>query len=426
MTETGSRWTRGALRHRNFRLLVGCDVTSMLGTVMATVAIPFAVLRSGGSATDVGYVTAAGLVPTVVFLLFGGAIADRLPRQHVIVATNVVEALVQAAFAVLVLSGSARVWEMAALTAARGCAFGFYFPAAQGLLPQTVEPGDLASANAVRRLGLNTAQIGGGALGGLVVALAGPGWGLVADAASYAVAALMRLGMRLDHLAPAESAGIVHELREGWRAFASRRWLWTIVVQFGLVNAVFTGAFMVLGPVVADRRLGGAGSWGLILTGDSVGAVLGALLMLRWRPRRLLLAASLGVPLFALPLLGLAAGLGTAPLAALAMLDGIGAEIFEVNWSVALQEQIPAALLSRVSAYDGLGSVALSPVGTALAGPVALLVGTAATLTGAGLVIIASAIAVLAVADVRGLTRRPADRRAATPGTALDPPRSSA
>src|ERR671939_311045 len=143
----------GPLAQRNFRLLVGCDVTSMVGTAMAAVAVPFAVLASGGSVSDVGYVAAAGLVPTIAFLLFGGVLADRLPRQQVMVAANIGQGLAQGGFALLVLMGEARLWEMMLLTAARGCAFGFYMPAAQGLLPQTVGADQLAPANAVRRLG---------------------------------------------------------------------------------------------------------------------------------------------------------------------------------------------------------------------------------------------------------------------------------
>lgn len=418
-----SRWraalSAGPLAQRNFRLLVGCDVTSMVGTAMAAVAVPFAVLAGGGSVSDIGYVAAAGLVPTVVFLLFGGVVADRLPRQQVMVVANVGQGLAQGVFALLVLAGSAHLWEMMLLSAARGCAFGFYMPASQGLLPQTVAPDQLATANAMRRLGLNGAQIGGAALGGLVVAAAGPGWGLVADAASYGLAALMRVGMRFGTLPPMVRTGIVRELHDGWRAFTLRRWLWVIVIQFGLVNAIFFGAFNVLGPALAKTELGGARSWGLILAAASAGTVGGAAVMLRYRPKRLLRSASLAVPSLALPLLALAVPTGVTLIALAALLYGAGGEVFEVNWSVALQEQIPRDLLSRVSAYDALGSIALTPIGTALAGPIALALGTRTTLAGAGIIIIASAAAVLCVPEVRSLTRRVGPAPGAGPASSV-------
>jgi MFS family permease len=398
-------WRAGPLASRNFRLLAGCDVTSMAGGSMATVALPFAVLRSGGTATGIGLVVAAGLVPTIAFLLFGGVIADRVPRQRVMVAADLVQAGAQAAFGALVLAGHAGLWEMMLLTAVRGCANGFFLPASWGFLPQTVPAGQLASANAIIRVGLNTAQIGGSALGGLVVGVAGPGWGLVADAASFAVAAALRLGMRVGAPPAARGAGLWPELRDGWRAFTSRRWLWAIVAQFGLVNAVFVGGFNVLGPVVAEHGLGGAAAWGIVLAAESAGAVAGAALMVRYRPARLLRAASLGVPLLALPLLALAVPLAAGLVAAAAFAAGAGIEIFAVNWNVAMQEQVPADLLSRVSAYDALGSYALTPAGTAAAGPLAAAVGVTAALAGAGILILASVACVLCVAEVRHLTR---------------------
>jgi MFS family permease len=377
----------------------------MLGSAMATVAVPFAVLHSGGSASDVGYVTAAGLLPTVMFLLVGGVIADRLPRQFVMMAANVAQGLAQAGFGLLVLSGDARLWQMVVLTAARGCAFGFYMPAAQGLLPQTVASDQLASANGIRRLSLNGAQIAGALVGGVVVGTAGPGWGLIADAASYGAAAVLRGGMRFGKLPPVKRTGVLPELRDGWRTVSSRTWLWSLVCQAGVVNAVFVGGFNVLGPVIAQRHLGGARSWGVILAAQSVGAIIGAGSTLRVRPVRLLLAASFALPLLALPLFALAVPLDLPLIAAASLTAGVGNEIFEVNWSTALQEQIPADLLSRVSAYDALGSYALGPVGTVIAGPLALAVGAAAVLSFGGGIVIATAVVVLSLRDVRNLSR---------------------
>jgi len=394
------------LASRNFRLLVGCDVTSMTGTAMATVAVPFAVLHSGGTASDVGLVTVAGLVPTIVFLLLGGVVADRLPRQRVMVMANAVQGAMQTAFGVLVLTGRAHLLEMMLLTAARGIAFGFYFPAAQGLLPQTVEATELSSANAIRRLGLNTSRISGAAIGGLVVAAAGPGWGLIGDGASYAAAAMLRTGMRFGALPPVMRTGLLPELLAGWRAVVSRRWLWVSLVEFSVINALWAGGFTVLGPVVAEHQLGGASSWGFIIAAQSFGSVLGAAVMLRHRPRRPLVVGNVAVAAMALPLIALAVPAG-APLVALAaMLAGMGDEAFEIGWSTSVQENVPAALLSRVGAYDALGSYALGPVGTTVAGPLAALVGTTAVVGGAALAIVATIAVALSVADIRLLSHK--------------------
>ena len=396
----------GPLRSRNFRLLLACDVISAIGTAVATVALPFAVLRIGGSASDVGYVAAAYLVPLIGFLLLGGVVADRLPRHQVMVAANALQALAQAASAALLLTGHARVWELAALAALRGVGTGFYFPASEGLLPHTVPADQRAPANALDRIGRNSGQIGGAALGGLLVGLAGPGWGLAADAVSFAVAGALRAGMRFPALPQTPRTGLVHELREGWRDFISRRWLWAIVAQFAFVVAVLAGTQSVLGPLVADAHLGGARSWGLILAAEGVGAVAGGFIMIRYRPRRMLLAASLAVPADCVFLLALAVPLSVPVIAAAAFLTGVCVEVFSVNWATAMQQEIPPAMLSRLSSYDALGSFALAPVGTVVAGPLASSFGTGPVLLAGAVLVAALTGAVLLVPEVRQLQRQ--------------------
>src|SRR5215831_11441093 len=118
------RLPQGPLQSRNFRLLLACNVTSVTGTAVALVAIPFAVLAIGGSAADVGYVAAAVMVPALIFPL-GGVVADRLPRHQVMMAANALQALAQGAAAALVLTGQAQVWELVVLAAARGPDRGF-------------------------------------------------------------------------------------------------------------------------------------------------------------------------------------------------------------------------------------------------------------------------------------------------------------
>jgi len=208
------RVPQGPLQSRNFRLLLACNVISVTGTSVALVAIPFAVLAIGGSAADVGYVAAAVMVPALIFPL-GGVVADRLPRHQVMMAANALQALAQAAAAALVLTGRARVWELVVLAAARGVGYAFYFPAARGLLPQTVPAEQRAAANALDRIGLNTSQIGGSALGGVLVGLAGPGWGLAVDAVTFAIAVALRAGMRFPDLLPVPKTTMLRDLREG-------------------------------------------------------------------------------------------------------------------------------------------------------------------------------------------------------------------
>jgi MFS family permease len=409
---TAMRLPPGALASRNFRLLLGCDVITGTGAAFAFIAIPFAVLSIGGSTADVGYVSAAAMAAMIAFLLVGGVVADRLARHKVMTAANAVQCGAQAVAAALVLSGHAQVWELLVLGAVRGLGLGFYFPAAQGLLPQTVTAEHRAQANAIDRVGRNSAQIGGAALGGLLVSLAGPGWGLAVDAACFAVAASLRAGMRFP-VGTAQAGtqdSMIRQFREGWHEFLARRWLWVIVAEFAFLSAVTVAVTSVLGPVVARQQLGGAGSWGVILAAYGAGAVLGGGLMIRYRPQRMLLVASIAAGAISLLLFALAVPLAVPLIAAVALITGICAEVFVVNWVTTMQQEIPHELLSRLSAFDAMGSFALAPLGVALAGPIAAAAGLPATLAGGGLVIVLLTIIVLLVPEVRQLRRAPASQ----------------
>ena len=396
----------GPLGSRNFRLLAACTLISVAGSQAAGVAIPFAVLRSGGSASDVGYVATAELIAMIGCLLLGGVIADRLPRQHVIMAAEALQALGQGVAAALVLTGHARVWQLAVLAAIGGAGFGLYYPAVQGLLPQTVPASQRSQANALYRTGRNAAAIGGAALGGLITGLAGPGWALAADAASFAVAAAFRSAMRFRRPPPADAPGLLCDLRAGWREFASHRWLWIIVAQFALVTGVYAAVMSVLGPLVAHSSLGGARSWGFIIAAYAVGAVAGGLVMTRFRPCRLLVAAMLSVPAYSLLPLALAVPLPVPLDLAAALVAGGSLEVFTVCWATTMQQEVPSEMLSRVASYDALGGIALTPAATAIAGPIATAIGTAGVLSAGGALVAVLPVLTLLVPEVRHMRRQ--------------------
>ncbi|MFE2431755.1 MFS transporter [Streptomyces sp. NPDC059373] len=406
---------------RNFRLLTASAVVTNLGSSGSVIAAAFAVLQAGGSGTDIGLVAAARTLPLVVFMLIGGALADRLPRHHVMVGANLLNAASQAVFAVLVLSGSAHIWQMAALSAVGGTALAFFGPAAQGMVLATVDRAHAGRAFAVFRMASNGANIGGAALGGALTAAFGPGWVLAIDACSFLLGALLRTFLRVEEVVRSKRGSMVRDLRDGWREFVSRRWLWAIVVQFSVVNAATVATDAVFGPLVANDRLGGAGPWGVALAAFGVGNILGGLLLLRRRPRRILLAGTLCIFPWALPQIALAAA-APAPLLIAAMLvSGVTIEVFGVTWMLALQQEIPEEKLSRVSAYDGLGSFALIPVGTALAGPAADAFGLYGALWGCAALTVLLTAAVLLAPEVRRLTRNDGPPAAASPGTTAQP-----
>ncbi|MFI8241731.1 MFS transporter [Streptomyces sp. NPDC085866] len=400
---------RPAWAGRNYSLLTAAAVVTGLGAGGSLIAAAFAVLDAGGDGGDVGLVAASRTLPLVVFLLIGGALADRLPRHRVMVAANALNCLSQAAFALLVLAGEPRLWQMMLLTALGGTGQAFFGPAAEGMLMSSVEGEQAGRAFALFRMATQGAALGGAALGGALVAAVGPGWVLAFDAAAFAVAGALRSLLDVSHIPPRmPGEGMLADLREGWREFVGRPWLWGIVVQFSIANAVVGAADAVYGPLVARDSLGGAGPWGLALGAFGAGTVAGALLMTRWRPRRLLLAGTLCVFPLALPSAALAVPVPVGVLYVVMFVAGTTVEVFGVSWMTALHQEIPEDKLSRVSAYDWFGSVSLIPLATALAGPTESAVGRTAALWGcAGLVVLVTAL-VLLVPDVRTLTRRAA------------------
>ncbi|MEU9388214.1 MFS transporter, partial [Streptomyces sp. NPDC048279] len=211
----------------------------------------------------------------------------------------------------------------------------------------------------------------------------------------------------VSHIPPrAPGEGLLADLREGWREVKGRPWLWGIVVQFSIVNAVVGAADAVYGPLVARDSLGGSGPWGLALGAFGAGTVAGALLMTRWKPRRPLFAGTLCIFPLALPSAALAVPVPVGILYGVMFVSGTMVEVFGVSWMTVLHQEIPEDKLSRVSAYDWFGSVSLLPLATALAGPAEDAFGRSPALWGCSGLIVAVTAAVLLVPDVRRLTRR--------------------
>ncbi len=410
---------------RDYVLLTGSAVVTGVGGAGSMVAAAFAVLRGGGDATAVGAVAAARTVTLVLFLLVGGAVADRLPRHRVMVASNILNCASQAAFAFLVLTGHPPVWQMAGLSALGGVGQAFFNPAAEGMLMAGTRSAHAGQAFAFFRISVNGATIGGSALAGALIAAVGPGWVLALEAAGFAVAALLRSFLRVTG-PPAQPAGggMVSDLRDGWREFTARRWLWGIVAAFSVINAVFSASEAVYGPLVAQRRLGGAAPWGLALAAFGLGTLLGGVVMTRWRPRRLLLSGTLCVFPLASVLVVLAVVPPVPVIDAAMLVSGLGIEVFGVSWMIAVHQEVPHDKLSRVSAYDWLGSVSVIPVATALAGPAADAVGLSTALWISAAAVVLLTAAVLALPEVRRLARTAPDaaREAAPDGpNALTP-----
>ncbi len=400
------------LSFRAFRLLLVGRLADNLAHAIAPIALAFAVLDLGGSPSQLGLVLAARAIPTVVLILVGGVIADRLPRHLVLVVANVVGASTQALVAVLLLTGSAEIWMLAAIEVVNGSASAFLFPAASGLTPQTVPSSQLQPANAMLRMGHNVAFITGAAGGGLLVAVFGSGWAFAVDSGLYVVGAVLLSRLPISRKARVASSNTLQELREGWGEFVSRTWVWAVVVVFAFVNAGFAAGFATLGPIVADDTIGRA-AWGTVLAAQAVGMVGGGLVAMRSRWDRPLYVGMVAMLLTTPLLFVLGLRPGVVLLLAAAFLSGLGMETFAVAWDVALQSNVPEDRLSRVYAYDWFGSLVFIPLGQIAAGPLASVAGLSRTIVGCAAVMLVATLAALLLPSVRGL------RRAAAPHDAV-------
>ena len=397
----------GALRERRFRLLWLGQATSTLGDGLVPVAVAFAVIKTlDRGPTALGVVIAAQTIPVVLFALVGGVWADRLPRQMVMLVSDVVRGVVQATLAVLLLSGAAELWHLVLLLAVYGTAQAFFQPAATGLVPATVSPERLQQANALLGLSRSLAFVIGPAVAGVIAAATNPGIVFVVDAATFAVSATSLALLRLSRSRrPGERQSFFDDLKGGWHELVSHTWLWVIVAWASAFLFFVVAPYMTLGPVVAEESLGGPAAWGLIAAGWGAGNLAGGLIALRWKPLRPMLVCSAAVLLIA-PAMILLAMRAPAPLtAALNAVGGAGMGLFGALWQTTLQQHVREDALSRVSAWDWMGSYAFLPLGLVLAGPVSAVIGISATLWISVAFIVLSTIAVLLVPDVRNLRR---------------------
>src|SRR5215467_586806 len=242
------------LSNRNFRLLLADRLLAPAAVAFALVGVSFAVLGAtrsaahpAGSTADLAFVLAAETAPSLVVLLIGGVIADRVAPQLVIVFANVMVAVGEGTFGVLVMTGQARVWNMILLQLLTGSGIALFYPASTALLPRLVPAGQLRDASAVSRLGMNAATMAGAALAGVCVAAFGPGWALAVCGIGMLGTVPLNLAIKLPPAGGPEGAAdravpdgarsavpdgarsataerapsVLRELREGWAEFRS-------------------------------------------------------------------------------------------------------------------------------------------------------------------------------------------------------------
>jgi MFS family permease len=405
------RMRPSVLRHRDFKLLFWGQTASNLGSNAVAVAMALYITRTTGSPTDLGVILGAQTVPFVLLLLFGGVWADRLPRHRVMIASDVVRALSQGLLAVLILTGSARIWEIAVLEAIFGVAWAFFQPAETGLMPQTVPEAEIQSARALMEVSWNLSMVFGPTLATALVLTVGAGEAFIVDALSFVVSALTLMPMR-PRLRGADPTGsresVLHELRAGFREVASRPWVWVTISAFSITLMCFYATWMSLGPVVTRDVYGHIGLYGVFVALYGAGCLGGSLLAVVWRFTRPLRNTLLLAFLWPAMSIVLAIGIPRGLAGAWMVVAGVESGLFMVTWETALARHVPPAALSRVSSYDWMGSLALLPVGYVAAGPLASVFGARTVLGVGGAIGVVATSLTLLPRSTRELTAEPA------------------
>jgi MFS family permease len=396
------------LQERDYRRLFFGRTTSLVGDGITPVALAFAILDLTGSATDLGIVIAAHSIVVVALILIGGVVADRISPRLAMLGADLTRTVSMGLIAVLLLTGSAEIWQLTLLYAIDGAATAFFNPASNAIVPQIVPGSRLQEANALLNFSRWGGKVAGPALAGFLLALGSPGTALAVDAVTFLVSAAFLWRIKAPGVRSEEEEGepFLFELRHGWREFSSRSWMVAVVLGAAVTNAIFFPVFQVLGPTVARESLGGSSAWALIAAMWGAGGLLGGVVALNIRPRRPLLLSESFILLFSIPVVLLAIPASTAAIAIGALFASATVALSEILYETVSAQHIPPESLARVVAYDWFGSLAVEPFTLALVGPVAATIGISTTLwAGVGAMLLCQ-IGVLSVPSVRRLESR--------------------
>jgi MFS family permease len=373
---------------------------SFTGTAMAPIAMAFGILELTGSTKDTAFVIATPTFASILVLILGGVIADRSSRQKVIISAEGSAMVVQLIIATLFLTGNASISAMIFLMLINGVTVAFNAPAATGFITQLVDKQDLQGTNALLGIARNIALIVGAALGGLLVAFIGAGWTILIDAISFGISSLLVYSIIPKEQVKHQPESIVKELVSGWKEFTQHKWIWVIVLQFAFVVAGIDAFMGLLGPSVAKDYLNGPSDWGLIAGAVGLGTLIGGLIAFKLKVKYPMRLATLCVLFFSFPPLAMAISLPFYLIILSAILAGLGIQIFSVIWFTTLQTKIPPEMLSRVCAYDHIGSISLAPLGIVVSGFLYEYFGYQIVLILSSLIIIVPTLLVLLVKDV--------------------------
>lgn len=394
-----------ALRaHPGFTKLAASRFISNVGNGISPVALAFGVLAlPGATARDLSLVMAARMFPMIALMLFGGVIGDRFKRNRIVGGADIIGSGFVAVSSLSLIVNQSSVLLLALMGALFGILNALWWPAMSGVLPEILPKAKLQHGNAVINLVTNIGYVFGALLGGAMVTAFGSGWALLLDAVSFLMAGILVWKLDLPTIKRDKTSTMFQDLISGWYEFSSRSWVVTMVVAFAIINLGFESLLQVLGPLNFADLDSGPQFWSFNLAALTLGMLAGSLVSLKVHFPRPLLFAMLIIASASIWDFSLAAKAPLIISLCCAFLAGFAIDIFMVIWNTSLQSHIPEESYSRVVAYDAFGSFGLSPLGIAIAGPLAQSFGVSKMLFLTGALALCAALASLAVKSVRDL-----------------------
>jgi MFS family permease len=377
-----------ALKHRNFKLFFSGQIISLVGTWMQTVAQSWLIYRLTGSSVLLGLLGFVGQIPIFLLSPLAGLVADRWPRQRVVIATQTSSMLLAFILAALTMTGRIRVWEIIVLATLLGIVNAFDVPARQSFMIEMVGREDLLNAIALNSSMFNGARVAGPAIAGVLVAVVGEGWCFFLNGVSYLAVIAGLFMMRLKKSKPAhDGSAPLEKLREGIRFARHTKPIRALLILVAIVSFMAL-PYTVLMPIFAVQILhGGASAYGTLMGAVGVGAMFGALaLAMRQQLRGLGNVVSYA-----------AAGLGASLVLfsfshwfwvsfTILIVSGFTMMMQFTATNTLIQAMVPDQLRGRVMSLYSMMFLGMSPIGSLLAGALADRVGAPVTVAIGGLI----------------------------------------
>jgi MFS family permease len=394
------RWTR------DFSLFFVARAAGRLGDMMLPVALAAGLVQFGHGAGAVGVAMASFSACFAGFVIFGGVIADRFDTRTIMISADAVRVGTQSLVAIMFATGHVVLWQICVIGMVNGLCAALFQPGVASTIPRIAD--DVQGANGAIRTAESVMTIAGPAFAGMLIGVTSVAGVFVAHALTYVVSGSCLLGMRLarDAARPAGRGMRVFgsDMAEGWREFRARTWMWGVIVVWMLLQITVFGP---TNPLAATEIITRHGErvFGLVSSAMGVGMALGGLLAMRIRPRFPIRAGSIALFGFCVQPAAVGLGLPAPLLAAGFAVSGMAAAFWGVMWATSVQTQVPAGILNRVHAYEVAGSLAMSPVGQALAGPTSALLGPSTVLLISSVLAVVGCAALLSVPAVRNLAQ---------------------